>query len=101
MVGEAGTGIAEADESALGFETEVFFVFFLQPFGSKYFRRGTIIQGIRDIELIEASPLAFVFMRSLPFFSHFKHQIMQRCKIVRQRHIHVTTDDYLSKGVYS
>ena len=35
MVGEAGTGITETVVGAFGLETEVFFVFFLQPFGSK------------------------------------------------------------------
>ena len=43
MVGEAGAGVAEADESAFGFETKKFFIFFLQPFGSEDLWRGTII----------------------------------------------------------
>ena len=101
MVGKAGTGITETVECAFGFKTEEFAIFFLQPFRSKYFRRGTIIQGIRDIELVEAGPLAFVFMRSLAIFSHFKHLIMQRRQIVHGRHVHVATDDYLGKGIYS
>ena len=101
MVGEAGTGIAEADESAFGFEAKEFAVFFLEPRGSKDFDRGMVKKSLRDIELVEAGPLAFVFMRSLAIFSHFKHLIMQRRQIVHGRHIHVATDDYLGKGIYS
>ena len=78
MVGKAGTGIAETVVGAFGFEAEEFSVFFLEPFGGKDLGRRTVVEGIGDVELVQAGPLAFVFMRSLPLFSHFKHLIMQR-----------------------
>ena len=69
MVGKAGTGITETVECAFGFEAEEFAVFFLKPFGGKDLGRRTVVEGIGDVELVQAGPLAFVFMRSLPFLA--------------------------------
>ena len=53
---------------AFGFESQVFFIRFLNPFCIVYGNRTHTIQSRRGIELIQTCPLPLVFMRT-DFFS--------------------------------